>query len=306
MPAQPRFSVVCPVHNRPELVRAAIDSVLAQTFSDYELIVVDDGSTDATPEVVRSYGGRVTLLQQPKSGAEAARYLGVTHARGEYLIGLDSDDLFYPEAFAVYDRALRAFDDPPVLLAAMSYFEHGQAVPVNPPSDGSIECLRYKDFLSKDQTFGVCYTQLVLQRSTALAMAAVPSTATAFPFDIADVLLRVGTCSPFIKICRPYTVAYRVHATNSIQDLNGLLRKAPCLARYERQGQYPGGSARRFERRSYIGTLCASYALQGLRRKRFGLSAKLVLATAPMVLAGVLKLIKRRFRRRVMPVRLPA
>ena len=61
-----RFSVVVPVHNREKLVGATIDSVLAQTFRDFELIVVDDGSTDGTPELLRSYGTKIRTMRQEK------------------------------------------------------------------------------------------------------------------------------------------------------------------------------------------------------------------------------------------------
>jgi glycosyltransferase involved in cell wall biosynthesis len=76
-----RFSVVMPVYNRPQyLHREAIGSVLAQTFKDYELIVVDDGSTDDTQAVLASYGPRLIVLHQPNSGAETARHNGARHA----------------------------------------------------------------------------------------------------------------------------------------------------------------------------------------------------------------------------------
>ena len=81
----PRFSVIIPAYNRARLLPAAIDSVLAQETRDFELIVVDDGSTDGTIDVVRSYGEQVKLLSQPNRGPGAARNLGIRHARGATL-----------------------------------------------------------------------------------------------------------------------------------------------------------------------------------------------------------------------------
>jgi len=92
----PKVSVVMPAYNRAKEIGAAIDSVLAQTFEDIELIVVDDGSTDATPEIVRAYGDRVRFFQQKNAGVGAARNAGVRLARGEYLASLDSDDVQFP------------------------------------------------------------------------------------------------------------------------------------------------------------------------------------------------------------------
>jgi glycosyltransferase involved in cell wall biosynthesis len=75
------------------MLKEAIHSVLKQDFEDFELIVVDDGSTDGTPEEIRKFGGRVRLLQHPENrGVSAARNKGILHAKGKYIAFLDSDD----------------------------------------------------------------------------------------------------------------------------------------------------------------------------------------------------------------------
>jgi glycosyltransferase involved in cell wall biosynthesis len=74
-----RFSVLVPVQNRQEYVRQAIDSVLSQAFSDFELIVVDDGSSDRTPDVLQSYGARIKMIRQANQGPEVARNTGASH-----------------------------------------------------------------------------------------------------------------------------------------------------------------------------------------------------------------------------------
>ena len=78
------------------MVGEAVDSVLAQTVSDYELIVVDDGSTDGTARRLRDYGARLTVLTESRQGVAAARNLGARRASGKYLAFLDSDDLWHP------------------------------------------------------------------------------------------------------------------------------------------------------------------------------------------------------------------
>src|ERR1700739_995623 len=94
-----RVSVLLPTHNRKDLLREAIDSVINQTFKDWELIVVDNGSTDGTRDMVRSeYADRIRCLTIPHSEMPAdARNAGITIARGPYLAFLDSDDLWMPE-----------------------------------------------------------------------------------------------------------------------------------------------------------------------------------------------------------------
>ncbi len=93
----PFFSVIIPTFNRYGPVKRAIDSVLAQTRDDYELIVVDDGSTDETPAIEREYAGRITYLRQDNRGVSAARNLGIAVSRGDCIAFLDSDDLWLPE-----------------------------------------------------------------------------------------------------------------------------------------------------------------------------------------------------------------
>jgi glycosyltransferase involved in cell wall biosynthesis len=91
----PKISVIIPAYNRLPMLKEAVDSVLAQDFEDFELIVVDDGSTDGTYEAMKEYGGRVKVLQNPQNkGVSAARNKGILHAKGKYLAFLDSDDLW--------------------------------------------------------------------------------------------------------------------------------------------------------------------------------------------------------------------
>ncbi len=89
-------SVIIPSYDRWPMLGEAVDSVLVQTAREYELIVVDDGSTDETPRRLRDYGARLTMLSQSRRGVAAARNLGARQASGQYLAFLDSDDLWHP------------------------------------------------------------------------------------------------------------------------------------------------------------------------------------------------------------------
>ncbi len=68
-----RFSILIPTYNREKHIREAVESILAQTFTDYELLVIDDGSTDGTGEALKSYGARIRVLNQENQGPEVAR-----------------------------------------------------------------------------------------------------------------------------------------------------------------------------------------------------------------------------------------
>jgi glycosyltransferase involved in cell wall biosynthesis len=96
----PQVSVVIPAYNSARYVREAIQSVLSQTYSKFEVVVVDDGSTDDTESAVRSFGDRVTYVRQDNKGAGAARNEGIKKSEAPYVAFLDSDDLWLPGKLA--------------------------------------------------------------------------------------------------------------------------------------------------------------------------------------------------------------
>src|SRR3569833_81721 len=91
-----KVSVVIPAWNAQACLSRAIRSVLAQTLPPFEILVVDDGSTDATPSLVRQFGSPVRLIHQGHAGAAAARNTGIAAASGEYIAFLDADDEWLP------------------------------------------------------------------------------------------------------------------------------------------------------------------------------------------------------------------
>jgi len=93
----PFFSVIIPTYNRRDAVRRAVGSVLSQTMKDYEIIVIDDGSTDGTEESLGEFGGSIRCISQEHAGVSAARNRGISASHGEHLVFLDSDDLWLPD-----------------------------------------------------------------------------------------------------------------------------------------------------------------------------------------------------------------
>ena len=107
----PTFSVIMPVYNHAQWVAQAIESVLEQTVGDWELIVVDDGSTDGTPRVLQEFAARdrrITVLRQDNAGPSAARNVALARATGAWLTYLDSDDLWLPDALAHYRQYIES------------------------------------------------------------------------------------------------------------------------------------------------------------------------------------------------------
>jgi glycosyltransferase involved in cell wall biosynthesis len=93
----PLVSIVMPCFNNEAYVAEAIDSALGQTYDNIEVIVIDDGSTDGSLDIIRSYGDRITWRTGPNEGACAARNKGLALARGEFIKFLDADDILLPE-----------------------------------------------------------------------------------------------------------------------------------------------------------------------------------------------------------------
>lgn len=119
----PTVSVVVTAFNHEQYIGGAVRSVLAQTYRDYEIVVVDDGSTDATADRVRAFGPDVRLVRQANQGVAGARNTGILHARGRLLAFLDGDDLWEPDKLA---RQVAAAEQHPASgLIAVGGWEHG-------------------------------------------------------------------------------------------------------------------------------------------------------------------------------------
>lgn len=109
---QDRVSVIIPTYNRAGFIHKAVDSVLAQTYHNFELIVVDDGSTDETAAIIARYRDkRLVYLSQENLGASAARNTGIRAARYDLFVFLDSDDWFHPEKLALQTAAMHHSPD---------------------------------------------------------------------------------------------------------------------------------------------------------------------------------------------------
>lgn len=102
----PKVSVIIPVYNGELYIKQTIESVFSQSLLDRELIIVDDGSTDRTAEIVAHFGSRLRYFYQSNAGQATARNLGFENSSGEYLAFLDADDLWYPQMLQISVTAL--------------------------------------------------------------------------------------------------------------------------------------------------------------------------------------------------------
>jgi glycosyltransferase involved in cell wall biosynthesis len=291
-----RFSVLIPTYNREEHTRQAIESLLAQTFQNFELLVIDDGSTDGTPAMLASYGNRIRVLQQANQGPEVARNYAASVAQGEYLVLLDSDDLLLPYALETYDRLIEALH-PPLLIGSMKYFEEGTPLP-QPDSDGRIEAYKCPDFLAKDVSVGLSNSRIIVPRVLLERIGGLRNTSPkTFHLDDFNLVLKLGTSSPCVIVKHPTTVAYRTHASNSIKGLEPMVNGIFGLIRDERAGLYPGGAERRYGRYVIIGGIAQRWVQKAYQFRQPGQMLRLLFGSFPMIAAAVYKKLTARYRK---------
>ncbi|MDD7369153.1 MAG: glycosyltransferase family 2 protein [Berryella intestinalis] len=119
---QPRVSVIVPVYNVERFLEECLDSVLAQTFPDFEVVCVNDGSTDSSPLILEQYRARderIVVVSQENAGLSAARNTGLRHARGEYVAFLDSDDYLAP---SMLEKTVAKADEAGAQIVVFDYW----------------------------------------------------------------------------------------------------------------------------------------------------------------------------------------
>jgi glycosyltransferase involved in cell wall biosynthesis len=105
-----RFSIIIPSYNQEAYLKDAIESALAQDFTDYEVIVVDDGSTDKSLSIAKSYEPKIKVVSQVNKGLSSTRNTGIMNAIGEYIYPLDADDMMRKDCLTIVDKHLKETD----------------------------------------------------------------------------------------------------------------------------------------------------------------------------------------------------
>jgi GT2 family glycosyltransferase len=240
----PMFSVVIPTHNRADKIAAALDSVFAQSFADFEVIVVDDGSTDGTDAVLAPYRDRIALLGQERAGPARARNAGVARASGRYLVFLDSDDILPPWALATYARVIEA--EAPVLVMTRVFKFNGEEELAG-LEEAPLASVSYPDYLAAATMPLPVSIAVAVRRS--LVEAAGGFEERLICSEDQDLFLRLGTAGRFVFVESPCLYAYRQHQGTTSRDVVALHRSLRFVLSGERRGRYPGARARRAERR---------------------------------------------------------
>lgn len=278
----PLFSVVIPVYNRAAEIRETLDSILSNRLGDFEVLVVDDGSTDNTLEVVATYGDRVRVLKQKNAGPCAARNLALEHARGEYCAFLDSDDVWFPWSLELYAEAIRQNGRPALVIGErVDFAAVGELAAVR---EEPLRTRAFRDYLAASAESPFISASALVVRTDALRRVGGFHKEWINAEDC-DLCLRLGTESGFVFVAAPALFGYRKHAGSLVGNLGRAVAGQRHLIGQEKSGGYPGGAERRRERLEILTRHVRPAALEFLRRGAIRPGLELYLATLPWHLA---------------------
>jgi len=273
------LSIIVPTFNRAALlgrtlasIRAAIAN--APAASPVEIIVADDGSSDDTDAVCRRAG--VTCLRQANAGPGAARNLGAAAASGEYLAFVDADDLWLPWTLDVATRLIEATDRPAILASMPRAFTRDGEVAGWAEAPPAFD--RFPDYLAADPVDIFPGAGCLFVKREAFRAAGGFTTERVGAED-ADLYLRLGTAPGFVFVRAPVLVAYRTHLGSFSLDVGAGVAGRWAMLRAERAGRYPGGRARRADRRAIITSHCRSACVVAARDGRVREASVLYAAT---------------------------
>lgn len=296
-----KFSVIIPTFNRSDLLIETINSILNQSFKDYELIAVNDGSTDNTKEILEGYGNKIKVIHKANSGAEKSRNAGADISKGEYLCFFDSDDLMFPWTLDVYNKVIENENFPPLVLGQPFHFSYHIPGNVLNGYKDSIKYAVYKDYFSKDRTVYSSSSMIVIKKEYfyKVGMFRPYEPKGIFFLDDLDFMLRAGTINPTIIIFEPFQFAYRTHSENSVKNLRRVIKSLNYLILEEKKGVFAGGDERKFERHAIIGGPCYYWLFKALANGIISDSIKFFFKAYPYIFKGLIKKIRNKFRTKI-------
>lgn len=227
----PRVSIILPAYNRETLVARAIDSVLAQTYPDFELIIVDDASKDGTRAVLEQYRDHPKvrlILSDVNRGGSGARNLGIEAATGELIAFQDSDDVWLPHKLAAQVAALDANPKAGLCYCGSLFSEGTRSYYIPEPVFARLDGDMSREILRRNTTS----TQVLVIRREALDKAG-HFDATLKRFQDWDLMIRVAQVTEFVFLPEPMVIIFATPGNISSVVANDAISRAAILAKYE-------------------------------------------------------------------------
>jgi GT2 family glycosyltransferase len=264
------FSVIIPTFNRLNYLPATLARVRAQRFTDFETVVVDDGSTDGTSDYLASIPG-IRVVHQPNAGPGPARNAGVAVARGDYIAFLDSDDVWFPWTLEV---AARVVSDRSVAVLAGSHADFRSEAELGQVSEHSVDVEYFRDYLSSSaRPFSVGSGTAIFSRASFLACGGFLDRR--MNGEDHDLILRLGLAAGFAHVRGPLMVAWRRHSDSETGDLSKTIDGLAYMVAEEQAGRYPGGPSRAHQRRQIITRHLRPVSFAALRAGNVAAAARL-------------------------------
>ncbi len=216
---EPLVSVIIPTHNRAELVGQAVQSVLNQTYRKMEIIVVDDGSTDNTRDVLRKYHATIRYIYQERSERSRARNEGFRYSKGDYVAFLDSDDLWLPMKIEKQVQVLNGNSDIGLVYTEVQYIDiNGRPYIGDICWDKPVRPALYEDLMTHNVITGT--TSSVMVRRTCLDKVGLFDESMNTCEDL-DLYRRIARYHNFHKIELTLT-KFRIHAGNTQHNASAM------------------------------------------------------------------------------------
>ncbi|WFD11396.1 glycosyltransferase [Tepidibacter hydrothermalis] len=214
----PKVSVIIPTYNYGKFISDAIDSILVQTFKDYEIIVVDDGSTDNTKDIIKKYNDKISYYYKTNNGPSSARNLGINNANGDYVCFLDADDIFDPSKLAHQVKLLDEHKNKNVSLIYSDYYIMDNNL------NSIIKYGKSPKFSSHYHALKYLFQRNYINTSTAMIVKDCLFEVGLFNEDYKyledyDLWVRLGLKHEFIYINKPLTKS-RAHITSYSKSVN--------------------------------------------------------------------------------------
>ncbi|MBD2578575.1 glycosyltransferase family 2 protein [Oscillatoria sp. FACHB-1406] len=236
----PRVSVIIPAYNAEVWLERTVNSVLAQSDRDFEIIIVDDGSSDRTVEIATELSqrdGRIVILQQSNSGVAAARNFGIANARGEFIAPLDADDIWYPQHLEKQVKRLSQSDSSVGLVYSWSVDINENDSPLGPFHASTIEGDVYKTLICHNFLGNASAT--LIRRSCLERVGGYNSdlkVQNAQGCEDWDLYLRIAEKYRFCVVPE-FTVGYRKIASSMSRDYQKMARSHRLMLQATRQNR---------------------------------------------------------------------
>jgi glycosyltransferase involved in cell wall biosynthesis len=208
-----KVSVIIPNFNNAEYIKESIDSVLFQTYKDFELIVVDDGSTDNSMEILEEYKSKIRILRQSNSGVASARNLGILESKGSLIAFLDSDDIWTSDKLEKQIMKMETLSLDLVYSGGVELIDGVISNIYHMPEFSGLVYPMYKQFPAK--AIVLLGGSSVILRKSILSKAGLFSSLVPAPTEDLDFYRRVSLCGFRVGYSDEPLVYYRIHSKNA-------------------------------------------------------------------------------------------